>query len=524
MATFDPDAYLQSATMGATEGASASFDPNAYLGIKDQQTEGQAPSLLKEVGRQAGLTGRALVTGLSAPINAVGDFISGGANLALQAAGSEKRIPTATEIQQQALNESYFPSPQNELEKSVQTGASAMAGLMVPGFGAISAAPEGATAAEVLKRGTSTAVSSVVGSVVGEKTAQKAYEITGSPWAALAVGLATGTVTGSLSGKLTDIGLNAAETQLKKAAGTYKNPMTIEDIRDRASKGYKAMDDSNVVVRSDSVKNNLLPALTQELADNNFSPEIVASHDVIKQNLANLDKVLSSPLIKFDKLEKIRSSFSSLSAGTDDQARLAKIVVSNIDSYLANISNKDILAMGGGNAANALKSLGQARTDWRNQARAQVIQDALDKATAMIEGGKANTSDIIRNNLLSITTNKKKMSMFSTREQNVIKAAVQSNDLEQLLSIMARFNPSRSNFGTALASGSAVAAYTNPESPSGWFGLGASALGNLAERGLTAERVKTANKLISEIASGDLSKPRQSNLYQGMFGAVLGTP
>lgn len=516
MADFDPDAYLK-----ASGEAPASFDPNAYLGITEQPQE-QSPYSIDELGRQLGLTARAGVKGLSFLPNTVADALAGAANLGLEAVGSEARVPYLSKVQEQGLKDSFFPQPKPGLEEKVQTAASSVASLMTPGLKLPGAATQESTAGEIFKRGVSDAVAAASGSVVGEEASKKAYEITGSPWAALAAGLATGAVAGSLSGKLTEVSLGGAESKFKQLTGTEPKKYTIEDIRKRASEGYEAMKDANVVVRSQAVKDNLLPAITKELADNNFSPEIVASHDVLRQNLANLDKVLSEPYVNFDKLEKIRRSFSSLAAGKDEQAFLAKTVVGNIDSFFGNLSGKDILSLSGEKTADALKAFGQARTDWRNQARAQVIQDALDNAQAKIEGGKGNTSDIIRNNLIGITSNKKKMELFSTREQNVIKAAVNANDLEQLLSLMAKFNPQRSNLQAAIAAGSAAGVYANPSSVPAWTGLGASALGNLAERGLTAERVRTANDLISQIASGNLRTPRKGYLETGLFGASQG--
>lgn len=517
MADFDPDAYLKS-----TEEASASFDPNAYLGLDQQQQQEKSPFTLDELGRQLGLTARAGVKGLSYLPNTVADALAGAANLGLQATGSKARVPYLSQVQEQGLKDSYFPQPKPGLEEKVQTAASSVASLMTPGLKLPGAPSSEATAGEIFKRGMSDAVAAAAGAVVGEETSKKAYEITGSPWAALAAGLATGAVTGSLSGKLTETGLGGAEAKFKQLAGTAPKKYTIEDIRSRASQGYEAMKDANIAVRSQAVKDQLIPAITKELADNNFSPEIVASHDVLRQNLANLDKILSDPYVNFDKIEKIRRSFSSLAAGKDEQAFLAKTVVGNIDSFFGSLSGKDILSLSGEKTADALKTFGQARTDWRNQARAQVIQDALDNAQAKIEGGKGNTSDIVRNNLIGITSNKKKMELFSTREQNVIKAAVNANDLEQLLSLLAKFNPQRSNLQAAILAGSAAGVYQNPSNMTAWAGLGTSALGSLAERGLTAERMQTANDLISQIASGNLRTPRKGYLESGLFGAAQG--
>lgn len=476
----------------------------------------QAPSessMLSELGRQAGLTARAGIAGLSAAPNAIADFVSGAANLGLQAAGSEKRVPYLSQLQQEALDKT-LPKPRPGLESAVQTGAEAVAGMMTPGMRLpMAQQAEGATARQIATRGGAEAVGTAVGAMAGEAAAKQAMELTGSPWASLAAGLATGTIAGSAAGKGTFA-----------AVGPRKEPVTIQQIRTRASQGYQAMEDAGVTVKASSIKDKLVPNIQESLNKENFDPDIVAAHKPIADNLRLLDKIISDPNVDFKRLEKIRGSFSSMAQGSDDSSRLARVVTSEIDSYVANLSGKDVNAAKG-NAKEALATLAKARDDWRNQSRAQVLQDILDSASAVVEGKGGAISDVLRNKMVNLTSNVDKMKMFSTAEQNVIKAATKATDLEGFLSLLAKFNPQRGVAqASILTSGlTAAGAGTGPAQLAGLGATGMASAGFLADKALAAGRRKEVADLISQIASGNLEAPKQGFAVPGLFGATIGT-
>lgn len=481
--------------------------------LSSQQQPATKPSVASELGRQLGLTARAGISGLSFLPNAVADFASGAANLGLQAVGSEKRVPYLSQVQQQAL-EQTFPTPRPGLEQKVQTGAEAVAGMMTPGMRLpMAAQAEGTTSREIARRGAAEAAATATGAVVGQDVAQQAMELTGSPWAALAAGLATGTVTGSATGKT-----------IFELSGPRKQPVTVQEIKQRASRGFQAVDDAGVSLKTDTIKNKLIPNIEKELKASNYDPDIVSAHKEIQENLKLFQKITSDPLVDFGRLEKIRSTFSGLAQGSDDKARLARVVRDEIDTYTASLKPSDTRSASGKDPQKVLQTLDKARTDWRNQARAQVLQDILDSSTARIEGATGPTGDIIRQKLVSLTSNVDKMKQFSTREQNIIRAAAQSSDLDSLLSLLSKFNPQRgyAQTATASASGAAAAAGQGPTSLAGMVGLGLAGGGFVADKTLASLRQREMRNLVSQIASGNLEPPRQGFAGLGLFGATMG--
>ncbi len=142
--------------------------------IPPEATAPAETSIMGEIGRQLGLTARAGISGLSVVPNAVADFLSGAANLALAAGNvdlskEQKRVPYLSQLQQQAL-EKTFPTPKPGLEQKVQTATEAVAGMMTPGMKAPMA--EQTTAKDTLRRGLSEAAAVATGAVAGEEAAK----------------------------------------------------------------------------------------------------------------------------------------------------------------------------------------------------------------------------------------------------------------------------------------------------------------------------------------------------------------
>lgn len=506
---FDPDAYLSTSTPN-TQPAEG-FNPDSYLGVQQEPTtpEQQGRTTAQELGRQVGLAGRYLVRGASALPNAVADFGAGVVNLGANFIGAEGRVPYLSQVQEQGL-EKTFPSPETGLEKGVQVATEAGFGAMFPGVKtpALSTADKTTMVGkEAARRATAEVAGSAAGAVAGEKAAEAATDYAGSPWAGLAVGLATGTVVGSATGK-----------SLFSLSGPRTQPTTIQEVRARASKGYTAMEDAGVAINKQSIENKLLPAFNKISVEENLNPKTVKEHRTITEQIDNARQALSNPFSSFTKLEQVRSNFSTLAQNNDNTGRVAKKIVNEIDSYLGSLDPKDTISVQGKTTAEAMKALKEARTDWRNQARAQVLQDVLDSATARVEGSTGSTGAFVRKGLVNLTANTEKMKLFSTREQNVIKASAKATDLETMLSALANFNPTRG----ALQANITAGALYNLDTLAGQAATAAGVGGAVADKALAATRKREMTNLISQIASGNLQAPKEGFAFPGLFGASQG--
>ena len=153
-----------------------------------------------------------------------------------------------------------------------------------------------------------------------------------------------------------------------------------------------------------------------------------------------------------------------------------------------------------------------------------MLQDILDSASAVVEGKGGAISDVLRNKMVNLTSNVDKMKMFSTAEQNVIKAATKATDLEGFLTIMSKFNPQRGLAQASIVTSGVPMAATGT-GPTQMAGLGMTTMGGLgylSDKALAAGRRREVQDLINQIVSGNLQPPKQGFAVPGLFGATLG--
>jgi hypothetical protein len=465
-------------------------------------TEAQKPSMASELGRQVGLTARAGITGAAALPAMVADPIANMVNLAT---GKQTMKPLSQAISG-ILDTLGLPKPQGKLEEAVQAGAGAMAGTGLQAAAAKGVPMLAGLAKELPKQ----FAASAAGGTAGQAAAQTVGEATQDPWASLAAGIVTGTLAGGLGGKAVDTA-NAAKGIL---TGTTKPTMTMDEIKTRAQQAYRVMEDQNVYVKKDSLNNKLFQNIEDRLGLDNFNPNL-DTHKPIAQVLTQVKNMAADPFISFSKVEQMRSAVNDLRNSSDAATRrLAGSVVSEIDNYLSSLNPKDLLSLGG-SPAEALNSVKQARKDWRNLSRAQTIEDALKSAQVSAERPTASESELIRTALLNLAKDKNKMRAFSESEQNAIKAVARGGSMDTLLTMMAKFNPERSQI---VAGGALVGATTRPE-----IAIPVAAAGFTADKLQGFLRSRAGQQLVNQVASGTL-QPIPSNMaWRGMLSGLTVT-
>jgi hypothetical protein len=461
-----------------------------------QQQPPQERSLGQEIGRQVGLTGRALYEGFTAPATAVLEAGKGLYNIGANLLGSESRAPEFAQAQSQMLTQAGVPAPETRLERGVQAGAQAMAGTaglakMAPSIPALA----GDMARQI-------PVSGVAG-LVSQPTAEVIKDYTGSDLAATVAAVGMGTVAAGASGRA--IG----------AAMKDNKPMfTMDEVKQRASKSYRAMDDSGVAIKPQSVL-DMISDTRQKLSDARMIPN-TDSANAVNASLKQMESIVGTGRVSFTKLEQLRQIGNDLRGSKDNNvARLGNVIVDNMDGYITKLNNKDLIA-GQAGLDDAVKNLVNARKDWRNASRAQVLEDALNVAEIKKEMPNASESELIRRGFVNIAANKQKMGLFNKEEQNIIKSVIQGGSLDPMLSFAAQFNPARSKLSAAAYG---VAATQTPMTA-----------GGLAATGYTADTIQSvlrrraAQQAANAIASGQTQGPPPNLAYRGLFTTGLVPP
>lgn len=466
----------------------------SHLGIKQAPQE---PSMMSQVGRQAGLAGRALYEGFTAPATAVLEGVRGATNLGLGLIGSERRVPSVAQAQSQMLTGAGLPMPETGVERAAQAGMQALTGAA----GMARALPGTVFGQDLARQLPAAAVTGATAEPIAEKT----KEITGSDLAATAAGVGLGALLGSSAGR----GVGSLIDRID--AG--KQPVaTIDSVRQAAQRAYNSVSEQGIVLGQPSAQ-AMVKNVRNALDDARYLPENAPD---VQNVLKRFEAVTSRGNVKFDDIDQLRQMANDLKANQDPNIRrLSGVMVKEIDDFVARLSPKDVVA-GEGGIDEAVKTLSNARKDWRNLSRATTIDDILNTAEVRASNPNASESELIRQGFIRLAANKEKMRVFSQDEQNAIKAVAKGGSLDPLLSFVAKFDPTRRN---VLGAGAVGAAAYKPEValPLIGAGVGAEAMQDLLRR-------RNAQRLMSSLLTGSVQPPPASTVPQGLFFGAMTTP
>lgn len=465
------------------------------LGQPRQQKEAQdGGGVLDDVTRQLGLTGRMVYQAFTSPATTVLEAGSTAFNLASEKLGSDVRAPSFAQAEEEMLRQAGVPEPETMTERAVQAGGQAMLGTA----GLSKAAPGLMKATgEELKR---QVVSSGAAGLAAQPAAEITKEFTGSDLAALIASVGVGVAVGGNTGK--------AMNMLKK--GDVKL-QTVDDIKKRAARSYTELDNMGVKFKPKSLV-DLRDSLRKELKEERMV-EGTPEADAINTRLRDMEIILKSNTpIDFNVLAKIRSTFNDLRVASDPNTRrLGSVAVAKIDNFISNLSPKEVIA-GKDGIDEAVKKLVSARKDWRNAAKATMLEDVLDVAEIKKLNPSASESELIRKGFINIAADKNKLKQFSQDEQNIIKSVANGGSLDSLLSMAAKFNPARSQL---VAGGLGYGAVTNPQ-----YAIPIGVGGYAADVAQGVLRKQAADKAVRTIASG-AAQPQPQDL-RGLGGFAGG--
>lgn len=487
----DGKEYEITAPEGATQEQVLAYAQQNY----SKPAEKPQRSLVEEAGRQLGLTARAGITGLAAVPAMLAEPVAAGVNLL----AGKQVMASPTQGLQNVLTAAGLPAPETGLERAVQTGTAAMAG--VPAQAALSGTS--AALAPLRQNLLQQTAAAGAGGVAGQAAADVVQEATENPVMSAIAGIAAGTVAG------------AGAAKGATAAATKREPLiTLDEIKQRAQRSYATVDQQGVFLKPKSVLDNF-NNVEAALIKDNFNPKLDA-HKPVAQVLEQVRDMVGTQRVSFTKLEQMRSALVDLKSAKDSATRkYAGQAVSELDNYITKLGSKDVLASEG-DVGKAVKAVQDARKDWRNLSRATVLEDALNVAEARALDPKASEGELIRRQLINLAANKDKMRFFSEREKNAIKSVASGPVADPLLSLVARLNPERS----ALMQASTVAgSFANPAAAATVAGLGYGAdklQGALRQRGVA--------RLMSDIASGQLPQVPPNMAWRGMLSGIPMNP
>jgi hypothetical protein len=295
------------------------------------------------------------------------------ANLGLQAAGSERRVPVPSDVIRggyETLMPSVFRQPETAAQRYTASGAEAATT-------ALSQANALRQLAQTYGPGVTKNVLSMMGRDPAAQTAagaggalaqQVAIEeseegsFLRNPLVLSAVGVLGGMTTGRLSAR--------GPQTVKEFFG--KGTPSEEQFYQQAKNQYKALDQAGVVFSANAY-NRMLANLKQRLADEGFTDQ-----PAIKAVLTKLDKFANQDR-KFTDIDTARSDITKTLIKSQDEnvRRLGREISDELDDFVLNASPNDVIT---GNLPQALSRLTEARRLWGQVSRSEQMSDLLRRA------------------------------------------------------------------------------------------------------------------------------------------------
>jgi len=363
------------------------------------------------------------------------------ANLGLQAAGSERRVPVPSDVIRggyEAVMPSVFREPETTGQRYTASGAEAAAS-------AFSQANALRQLAQTYGPGV---VKNVLSTMGRDRTAQTIAGTGGAaaqqtmietsepgsmqqnPLLVAAVGVLGSMATGRLAAR--------GPQTVKEMLG--KGTPSEEQLYKQAKAKYTELDNSGVVF-SGSAYDRLLSSLKNRLADAGYKETTAES--AITAVINKMNKFAGKNQT-WSELDRIRSDIgkSLIKSGDENVRRLGREMADEIDDFLDNASPRDLVVTVGpsgvaktGDVKKLLAARDEGRRLWGQVSRSEEMSELFRQAKLEAGASDISLDQAIRNKFLSLATAQdgRKLKRFSPEEQEFILNVSQGGDFTKLL-------------------------------------------------------------------------------------------
>jgi hypothetical protein len=476
------------------------------IGARIRASTPQPVSLGDELKRGAGLAGRALgkaaLTGF------------GVAPVFVDPIQSMMGVQTTSQAAENVLDRLGLPSPETGAERAAGVGietAASIGGQVRGALGLAKGVVAGTTPQRVLLTigddlGQQLATG-IPAAMVADQIASVADDNNADPAQTALAALAGGLFAGIAGGKV------------QRKVTSPKIPLfTPEMAKNQARSSYAKVKDAGISIKPNYVS-NMVDDIERGLvkSEGGYYPDAIKEHGQVKGVLQGFKRVAETGDVSFETLDKLRSDALAFARESGDPStrRLMGQVVDGIDLKISTIQPANLQSGTKESLGRSLVDVRNAREAWRRSAKANILEDALEAAVRRGASPTGKEGEIIRKNFENLYANKKTMKLFTTEEQEAIKqVAAGGKGLERLLNFTARFNPARDKFTTgALIGGSLAGA---PE-----IAVPLAATGFLSDVALQQMQTRAAKNVLSQIASGNIKKPRTDVAWRALVEAEV---
>ena len=395
---------------------------------------------------------------------------------------SEKDAEYPSEKVGKILTAGGFPSPETTTERALEVGGSALggAGSQIRAFAGLAR-----NAAQPLVRRASQFMASspksqMVAAAPSAMTAQAVTEKTDNPLLGTAAGLAT-------AGGIGAAGSARMRPQLPAA--------TRQETRNAAQSSYRTSEGADVVIE-EAPFTSFVATVRPRVANDRFDRGL---HPNTARILDRLDEEVGAGPLSYERLETLRRIAQSGSqiarrSGNSDDARMARSIVRDIDTFQNNLTPNELLM---GDIDVARPALNRARDLWRRNAKMHSVETIMDVADDL------DDPKIIQQRFRALVKDREEFGQFTQAEQRIIRSIARTGSLDAI----GKLSPASDLFGMLKTAGWAAAGLSNPTT----LALPALAMG--AKTAGNRSRISNIQALQDTISRGRPAMSPMERLY-----------
>lgn len=262
---------------------------------------------------------------------------------------------------------------------------------------------------------------------------------------------------------------------------------TQDFLETKASNLFKEARDSGVQLDPKQF-GGTMANLGKELRNEGYDPRLYPKIAVAIDELKNIKTTKD-----FNELNTLRKFIMGAQKSADpEEMRLATILKSDFDNYIANIPDSAVI----GGSKEGLAAWKEARDTYTKLSKADIFTDMLEKAkTEKHKLTQSGTENALFRELRKLSENPKRMRLFSADEQEAIKQATEGGNVQNVMRFMSRFTPTGPVSG--MFAGGAM--LSNPA-----LAIPFEAASVLSKAGATKIRKDDVNKLAAMMRSGSM--------------------
>lgn len=237
--------------------------------------------------------------------------------------------------------------------------------------------------------------------------------------------------------------------------GAAAAPLANRSIVARAPTGYELRNQSQALydaadaagLRFETVSaDNAMRGIVRDAVMDGLDPSLHPNAYAAARRL--WDAPTAPTLREFDTLRQVVGDAAA--SKVPGESRLATHMRNSLDDYLNSLGPADVLA---GNPVAASAAITGARRLWSQQARSQIIDNAMGTADLSAATRSGRPADALATAFRTIANNPSLMRGFSADEQDLIRNVARGNATERTLQGLSRLAPGSSTIGSLAAGG-----------------------------------------------------------------------